>query len=147
MARAWGRAQQSLSGGERRVQVLPVGISASTLSVFWPLWDAALLRRYGRAQPAICDNLAAVLVAAWLRSRRPAARRALCYALTGYHLPPPGGVRSLREQAPPPLEEAPPPLELHWPSDEPPEPPRIIVVERRLPQPPPMTGDLLDVLY
>jgi hypothetical protein len=129
------------------MQVLPVGISASTLSVFWPLWDAALLRRYGRARPAFCDNLAAALVAAWLRSHRPAARRTLCYAATGYRLPPPGEAPLLREQAAPPLEEAPPPLELHWPSDRPQEPPRIIVVERWLPQPSPMTGDLLDVLY
>jgi len=48
---------------------------------------------------------------------------------------------------PPVADEPPPELDLLWPSDEPPETPRIIVVERVIPQPYPVPGSFIDVLY
>ena len=121
------------------MQVRPVGISASTLSVFWPLWDAALLRRYGRSGPGV-ERLAVAMAATWLQSRRPGPRPPLCYAL------PPGHQYQPPPDPTPPPQEALPPLQLHWPSDDPPVPPQIIVVERWLRESPP-AGDLIDVLF
>ncbi len=122
------------------MQVRPVGISASTLSVFWPLWDAALLRRYGRSEPGV-ERLAAALAAAWLRSRRPGPETPAPRSLVFHRLPPPPVA------VPPPREEAPAQLELRWPSDIPPVPPQIIVVERWLREPPVQAGASIDVLF
>lgn len=122
------------------MQIRPVGISASTLSVFWPLWDAALLRRYGRSGPGV-ERLAVAMAAAWLQSRRSGPRPALAHPLPVYHQgqPPP-------DPAPPPP-EAQPPLKLHWPSDDPPLPPQIIVVERWLRDSPSPAGNRIDVVF
>ncbi|HUU83608.1 MAG TPA: hypothetical protein VM243_08900 [Phycisphaerae bacterium] len=128
------------------MRVLPVGISASTLSVFWPLWDAALLRRYGRTEPLISDNLVAALVTAWLRRRGP-VKRCPIHLPGDCRLPTlPAELFSPGETALSPLEEV-PLLDLRWPSDDPLVPAQIVVIERWLREPPTMTGDLLDVLY
>lgn len=123
------------------MRVQPIGIAASNLSVFWPLWDAALLRRYGRAKPCpppTCASLAAAcMLAAYKRN------------LPSIYLPPctPAELAGrFGADAPPPPEDQ-PALDLYWPSEMPVDPARIIVVERWLREPDPMPGQLVDLLY
>ena len=125
--------------------VWPVGVSATNLGVFWPLWDAALLRRYGRAYPSV-EYLAAAAASAWVRNRRLGTRRGWQYGPGPLQLPSlPIDLRPPHEEAPP-AAPPPPPIALHWPSDDPPVPPQIIVVERWLRERPQM-GGLIDVLF
>jgi len=116
---------------------MPVGISANNLSVFWPLWDAALLQRYGRP-----------IAATWLTPPwwwvppRPCCSPAPRFCLVR----PPSPIRPSAGGDPPPISTNPlPELDLRWPSDAPPQPPQIIVVERWLREPP--HGEFVDVLY
>jgi hypothetical protein len=122
------------------MRVLPVGISASNLSVFWPLWDAALLRRYGRAKACSCPP-SALLVALRLALLRKALLRADAARVPGI------SVADLPAAVPASAEEPPPELDLHWPSDEPLAPPQIIVVERPILREAPRPGELVDLLY
>jgi hypothetical protein len=122
------------------MRILPVGISASNLSVFWPLWDAALLRRYGRAKGCVCP-VPMSLLAAYL-ARPPHQVQPLVLAAAPF-------LRLAAVQAydTPVREEPPPELDLHWPSDDPPQPDRIIVVERWLREPAPWPGEFVDLFH
>ena len=121
------------------MRVLPVGISASNLSVFWPLWDAALLRRYGRGAACSC------LWTPWLKgpiSPGPMAMPKMLLALVERAS---GDTASGDAPADP---VAPPPeLDLDWPSQAPVTSPQIIVVERWLREPPINPGRLIDLLF
>ena len=120
--------------------VLPVGTGPSNLGVFWPLWDAALLRRYGRAKPCFCPTTVSVTAACLALSRNALPR------ISVVPLSPPFAADepALELVAGP---EPSPELDLHWPSDEPIGPPQIIVVERWLRDEVPGPGGFVDLLY
>ena len=120
--------------------IQPIGIAASNLSVFWPLWDAALLRRYGRARACPWPPSMA-FVAAYLALSRSALGQAQLQAM------PPSGTTGRTTEEPERAQAQPPELDLYWPSDAPLEPPQIIVVERWMREQPSQPGDLLDLLY
>jgi len=120
--------------------VQPIGTGPSDLSVFWPLWDAALLRRYGRAKPCFCPTTVSV-AAAYLALSRNALRRVGVVPPSPAHT---AGEPAAELVAGP---QPPPELDLHWPSDQPIEPPQIIVVERWLRAEMPAPGGFVDLLY
>ncbi|MCP4247209.1 MAG: hypothetical protein GY778_09190 [bacterium] len=121
------------------MRVLPVGISASNLSVFWPLWDAALLRRYGRGPVCSC------LWMPWHKSPvRPGPVGMSPMLLALLKRAPAAPVTNDAPSAPAaPLSE----LDLYWPSEAPVDPQQIIVVERWLREPPINPGRLIDLLF
>jgi len=139
------------------VYVLPVGISAGNLSVFWSLWDAALLRRYGRASGCPRDAWTGwwAAIARWNRlgatcprtaesaSRRP-EELTLPTAWGWSGLSETTNATSASPSGPQPVGE----LSVRWPSGEPvPLDPVVIVVERWLRDPVADRGRFLDLFY
>ena len=122
------------------MQVWPIGITTTGVSVYWPLWEAALLRRFGRAPSWGC---AAAGFHRWpgplLGHLHARARPDGLYPI--WRRPP------LVLEDPPVADQPLPELDLLWPSDEPPETTGIIVVERVIPEPYPVPGSFIDVLY
>jgi len=120
------------------MRILPVGTTASNLAVFWPLWDAALLRRYGRGRIYPMPAPVALAVARGLAARKgrgPVSllpHRLLILPYADPHPP-----------APPPELVA--RLDLRWPSDTPP-PRRDTVVEYRWLPPPELPGEFCDLI-
>ena len=122
------------------MQVWPIGVSPSHLSYYWPTWAAAVLRRHGQPPASSADAAA--------------YRLALHLWLTGHGLLHADDRDALIWRRPPLVledrpvsDEAPAKLDLRWPSDEPPETARIIVVERVIHEPYPVPGSFIDVLY
>lgn len=134
------------------MRIWPIGVSSSNLKVFWPLWDAALLRRYGRA-PTASERVLVAALAAEL-SQRAVVSEVRCKALcaspdlhlvldrafeqgveVGIHL-----VDRLDRSEPPELD-------LHWPSEELPEESRTVYVDRVMREPYPEPGEFIDILY
>ena len=118
--------------------IWPVGVNSCNPHMFWPLWEAVLLRRYGRARLCACPPSvwpAALYWSLWLESSRRLAL--IC--------PPDPEVFAAAGESP--ASRQPPQLDLLWPSDEPPDATRIVVVERWLREPDPMPGQLVDLLY
>ena len=129
--------------------IVPVGTSTVNLTVFGLLWDAALLRRYGRAA-----NLHRALHRALLR--HPVGDRFTCTMYCRHLLKqrPQPNAAFVKEHRPPLVRVAPralddslPRLDLQWPSDNPLDKPDVVVVERFIHLPPLATGGFLDLLY
>ncbi len=134
------------------MRVWPIGISSSSLKVYWPLWDAALLRRYGRA-PTTSERVLEVAQAAELGQRVRVIEPSLA-SVNGL-----GRLKGIVDQA---FERGvevgmglvdavdrnePAELDLHWPSDDLPEEARTVYVDRIIREPYPVSGEFIDILY
>jgi hypothetical protein len=122
------------------MRICPIGITTRPLSALWPLWEAALLRRFGRAPSWGC------LAAGFLPETMPRLWR--CH-LAGLD----DGVRPIWRR-PPIVHEGPAPpavtlpdLDPDWPSDAPIGPPHLVIVERLVPREYPVPGAFIDLLY
>ncbi|MFQ5489755.1 MAG: hypothetical protein ACE5GE_03440 [Phycisphaerae bacterium] len=134
------------------MRIWPIGISSSNLKVFWPLWDAAILRRYGRAATP-SERLLVTALAAELGQRVPVIKSQF-----GQVVP----LRDLHRV----IDEAidagvavgmklvdrvdvtePAELDIHWPSEDPPEESRTVYVDRVIREPYPVSGEFIDILF
>ena len=134
------------------MRIWPIGVASSHLKVFWPLWDAALLRRYGRA-PTASERVLVAALAAELGQRvqvSEARCKALC-ASRDLHLVLDRAFEEGVEvginlvdarDRPEPAE-----LDLHWPSEETPEEARTLYVDRVIREPYPVSGEFIDILF